>query len=82
MVASFNSQFVVRNSSLLYSVVLRGAAPIVGYRGDVPDRFHLQAGGLERPDRGFTSGSGSLQADLKSRIPYSLTSFAASDAAC
>src|SRR4051812_46175109 len=43
---------------------LAGAAAVVGLRGHVLDAGHLEAGGLERADRGLPAGAGALDVDL------------------
>ena len=40
------------------------AAAVVGLRGDVLDRGHVEAGGLQRADRGLAAGAGALGEDL------------------
>src|SRR5215218_8566604 len=39
-------------------------APVVGLRGHVTNRRHLEAGGLKRADRGLAAGAGTLHEDL------------------
>src|ERR1700758_3008849 len=43
---------------------LRGAAAVVRDRGDVGDRGHVEAGGLEAADRRLASGARTLDEDL------------------
>src|SRR6059058_3680377 len=43
---------------------LRGTAAVVRHRGDVLDLPDLEAGGLQRADRGLTAGAGTLDEDV------------------
>ena len=50
--------------AILDAPPLLGAAAVVGLRGDVLDGRDLEAGGLQRADRGLAAGAGALGVDL------------------
>src|SRR3954452_7491255 len=55
---------VTSHAKFLDAAPLAGAAAVVGLRGNVLDARHLEAGGLERADRGLAAGAGTLHEDL------------------